>query len=128
MITVYLVDDTLETRQVLANLVHYAGGKVVGMAANGPDALRDLELHPADLVITDFQMPEMTGVALARALVHRDPAQAVALVTVLDDPRLDRTAKAAGVRYVLPKPVTLAAMEELLRQIRPRPEARFRWE
>lgn len=127
MITVYLVDDTLETPHVLASLVSHAGGEVVGTAESGRVALEALRSRPADLVITDFQMPEMTGLALAQALLDRDPAQAIALVTVLDDPLLDRKARALGVRHVLPNPVTLRVMEDLLGHVSPRPGGRFPW-
>ncbi len=41
---------------------------VVGMAANGVEALRLLELQPADVVLADIRMPGMDGVELARHL------------------------------------------------------------
>ena len=72
-------DDSL----VLTNTVGMLQdlGHTVLQAISGQDALRCLHEHAVDLVLTDFAMPQMTGVQLAEAVATAWPALPVLLVT-----------------------------------------------
>jgi CheY-like chemotaxis protein len=67
MSTVLLVDDDLENRWAL-QLALESGGHHVVLAENGCDALRKAARNIPQLVITDWQMPEMDGAELCRRL------------------------------------------------------------
>ncbi|MFM0179060.1 response regulator [Paraburkholderia aspalathi] len=67
MSTVLLVDDDLENRWAL-QLALESGGHHVVLAENGCDALRKATRDIPQLVITDWQMPEMDGAELCRRL------------------------------------------------------------
>jgi CheY-like chemotaxis protein len=67
MSNVLLVDDDLENRWAL-QLALESHGHHVELAANGRDALAKADAHFPELVITDFQMPEMDGRELCRRL------------------------------------------------------------
>jgi len=60
---VLVVDDDGDLRYVLSVRLISAGYKVYG-AANGWEALEQLEEHRIDVVLTDYQMPEMNGFGL----------------------------------------------------------------
>lgn len=92
MSTVLLVDDDLENRWAL-QLALESGGHHVVLAENGYDALLKAGRHTPQLVITDWQMPEMDGAELCRRLKYQ-PSLAVIPVVMLsampeppDEPR-----------------------------------------
>jgi two-component system, chemotaxis family, sensor kinase CheA len=66
--TVLLVDDSAFFRDMLAPLIKAAGYQVVA-AGSATEALEALESRrPPDLVVTDIEMPDMDGFALAQAI------------------------------------------------------------
>ncbi|WP_116808844.1 diguanylate cyclase [Steroidobacter cummioxidans] len=68
---ILLVDDEPTQRLIVARLLKRAGYEVE-MAANGREALAKLEQGDFPLMITDWEMPEMDGVALCRALRSKE--------------------------------------------------------
>ncbi len=115
MVRTLIVDDTQETRTVLSQITTLAGGVVVGDVATGMEALVWLANHPVDLVITDFQMPGMPGDVLATQIRAQWPDVRIAMISVLADADIDAKAKAAGVHWLLSKPVTVDQIERVIR-------------
>src|SRR5882757_7445004 len=68
---VLLVDDDETVRMQLAALLQMAGYDVY-TAESGEEALRVLDKTPCQIVLTDWQMPDMDGLALCRNLRLRD--------------------------------------------------------
>lgn len=80
-----IVDDeplAIERLQIIAARVPTLD--VVGTASDGAQALRLAEALGPDLVLLDMTMPEVDGLAVARALATRDAAPAVIFVTAHD--------------------------------------------
>ena len=73
--------------------------------------------RPFDLVVTDFNMPEMSGLDLLRALADLRPGLPVIISSgyLTDDLRSD--AKAAGVRALLRKENTLEKLPALVHKV-----------
>ena len=68
---VLLVDDEGSVRDVLYTLLESNGYEVLA-ASNGPDGL-DIFRHstpPIELLVTDYNMPQMSGLELARECAH----------------------------------------------------------
>jgi two-component system, chemotaxis family, chemotaxis protein CheY len=65
MAVILLVDDNSTIRRVVDFMLRALGHEVV-TAANGYDALDQLQRQPCDLVIADLSMPEMDGLTLLR--------------------------------------------------------------
>jgi two-component system chemotaxis sensor kinase CheA len=91
--SVLLVDDSAFFRDLLAPLIKAAGYRVVA-AASGADALAALKSDAHfDLIVTDIEMPEMDGFALAEA-VRAMPAAAeipiIALATMVSAETVER--------------------------------------
>jgi DNA-binding NtrC family response regulator len=61
--SVLVVDDDLDLRYILSARLVSAGYRVYG-AANGWEALEQLEKHSIDVVLTDYHMPLMNGFGL----------------------------------------------------------------
>ena len=64
---VLLVDDDELMRAQLSVLLQHAG-YIVSLAGSGEEALRCLDADPCSIVISDWEMPEMDGIALTRHL------------------------------------------------------------
>ena len=78
-----------------------AGVGAVGTAASGREALARYTAAPADLVLVDAGLTDPDGVETTRLLVGRDPAAAVLVVGIDDDPTVVTAAMVAGARGFL---------------------------
>jgi CheY-like chemotaxis protein len=114
---VLVVDDEPVIRAYVARALTLAGMDVA-VAASGREALRlvaDGQVRPA-VVVTDIEMPGMTGIELAARLLALRPTIRIVMMTA--DP--ERAAAARGhpsiVDEVLEKPVRMA---ELVQAVRP---------
>jgi two-component system, sensor histidine kinase and response regulator len=114
-----IVDDNATNRSILAHQVTSWGlaGTAVG---SGAEALAELraahaQANPYALVLLDMQMPEMDGLALARA-VKAEPAIAPTKLVMLTSIGALTAAQAAehGIELCLTKPVKEAALHEAL--------------
>jgi two-component system chemotaxis sensor kinase CheA len=118
---ILVCDDALTTRFAMKSLLEIAGYPVV-TAADGEEAWGVLERSPCQLVVSDWQMPRLDGVGLARRMkahptLHRTP---IILVTSLDSPE-DRAAglEAGADGYLVKREVERGKLLELVRQLLP---------
>ena len=115
--TVLLVDDSPFFRDMLAPLIKAAGYQVVAVGSGG-EALAALKSDGGiDLVITDIEMPEMDGFALAQAM-RAAPGTAgipiIALAAMVSDEAIER-GRAVGFHDFVAKfdrPGLIAAIKE----------------
>ena len=113
MIRILIAEDQALVRGALAALLGLESDfAVVGLAADGRQALALCIEHAPDIVLTDIEMPHMTGLELATCLAERGAASRVMIVTTFGRSGYLRRALAAGVRGYLLKDApadTLAA-------------------
>lgn len=98
------------------HIVLSAQGYVVASAADGPSALAAIGERIPDVLLADFRLPGMDGVALcrrARELVPR-PRMAIVVLSGSDDPEVRRAAIEAGADEFLTKPVDRMALRDCL--------------
>ena len=81
---ILVVDDEQELAEVLVEALGRDGHRVE-IASNGAEALRQLERHTYDLVVSDTKMPIMDGVELFRELERRFPALRRRIIFVTGD-------------------------------------------
>ncbi len=65
---VLVVDDMSTSRGLITQALEGMGIGSIATAADGPSALQTIERSPVHLVISDFNMPGMDGLALLHAL------------------------------------------------------------
>jgi signal transduction histidine kinase len=82
--TILVVDDERELAEVLVEALGREGHRVE-IACHGEDALRRLEQHRYDLVVSDTKMPVMDGLELYRELTRRFPALSKRIIFVTGD-------------------------------------------
>lgn len=86
---------------------------------NGIDAIAHIENNPVDLIISDWEMPEMDGIDLLR-VVRSTPGlekTPFVIMTASDNPARISTAKKEGVTEFLLKPVTNETLLETIKLI-----------
>src|SRR5690554_3610159 len=116
---ILVVDDFSTMRRIIKNLLRDLGFTNVDEADDGKTALPILKQRHIDFLITDWNMPEMTGIDLLKA-VRADPALAsipVLMVTAEAKREQIIAAAQAGVNGYVVKPFTAAVLKEKIDKI-----------
>lgn len=113
---ILVVDDEENTRIALSRLLLHEGYEV-NTAADGSEALRSLRTTPAELVITDLNMPGMNGLAFLRELYREHPASNVIMMTAFGEVESYLDALDLGVFEYLNKPLKLEELRNLVGRI-----------
>ena len=85
--TVVVADDEEELREAVCSMIRWEeiGFRLVGSAGNGLDALQLVEQLQPDLLLTDIQMPFITGTELAKSVRELQPLISIAFLSGYDD-------------------------------------------
>ena len=110
-IRVMVVDDTDHVRRMLTSMLSLDGFEVVGNAAGGPQAIENVEQADPDVVVIDYKMPGMDGLATARGIRAARPDQVMILYTAYIDDKLEKAAAEAGISLCIGKVEGLASLE-----------------
>jgi len=117
-IRVLLAEDQTMLRGALASLLDLEPDiTIVGQAANGREAQRlARELSP-DVVVTDIEMPQMTGLEFAAVLQQAELKTRVIILTTFARPGYLRRALDAGARGYLLKERPASELAEAIRKV-----------
>ncbi|MBN9519738.1 response regulator [bacterium] len=114
---VLLVEDQEDVQQ-FARLALQSYGYTVLTAADGAEALRVLDAHPAvDVLVSDVVMPGMSGPEVAAALRARDPRVGVLFTSGYSDDAIDRHGPVPADAAFLQKPYTPLALARTVRDV-----------
>ncbi|WP_138465738.1 response regulator transcription factor [Poseidonocella sp. HB161398] len=100
---VAIVDDDASFRAALEGFLRSLGCRALGFAS-AEDFLQSGAPDRVGCVVSDIQMPGMSGIELARTLGARDRGAAVILVTALAGEQWPRAARESGAVCLLQKP------------------------
>ena len=118
MIRILLAEDQAMVRGALSALLNLeADLDVVGTAADGEAAWRELQRLTPDLLVTDIEMPGLTGLELAQRVQRHGLAVKVVIVTTFARSGFLRRALDAGVSGYLLKDAPAEKLAEALRQV-----------
>ncbi len=116
--TVLIVDDEPLARQRLRDVIADVGGYVVtAEAANGVEALQQLQAVPADILLVDIRMPSMDGIELAQHLSGLPQPPALIFTTAYDHYAL-QAFDLNAVDYLL-KPIRAERLAQALAKAKP---------
>jgi len=117
-IRVILAEDQTMLRGALSSLLELEPDiTIVAQAANGREAQRlARELQP-DIVVTDIEMPQMTGLEFAASLKESDSKARVIILTTFARPGYLRRALDAGARGYLLKERPASELAEAIRRV-----------
>lgn len=117
---VVLIDDEAPARARLRDLIGDCAAAVpagvVGEASNGREALDLLASTPADLVLVDIRMPQMSGIEFARHALALESPPAIVFVTAYDEYAV-QAFELRALDYLL-KPVRRARLQDALERAR----------
>lgn len=118
MIRVVLAEDQAMLRGALAALLGMESDiEVVGVAADGETAWREIERLKPDVLITDIEMPGLTGLELAQRIQRHALPMQVMIVTTFARAGFLRRALEAGVRGYLLKDAPVEQLSEAIRNV-----------
>lgn len=115
--TILVADDSAMMRKiVIKNLKELGGDLNILEAGDGLEALEVFKGNSVDLVLTDWNMPNMTGIELVTALRKLDPDKKIPIVMVTSEATAAKVKEAvmAGVNNYVSKPFTPEIFKEKL--------------
>ena len=99
MVRILLVDDNPAVRRYLRLVLEQKESwQVCGEAGTGASALHQVLESPPDLIVLDYQMPDLNGVDVARQISEMFPRIPILMVTLHLSNQLADAARQAGVR------------------------------
>lgn len=112
MIRILVADDNPAVRRYLRGLLEqHEGWKVSDEVNDGAEAVRRFESRHHDLIVLDFQMPEMNGLEAARQINQVSPTTPILLVTLYLSKQLSIEAQKVGIRGTCAKTNISSVME-----------------
>ncbi|WP_266160180.1 response regulator, partial [Dyella silvatica] len=108
-------------RRIVRNLLVELGfsNTLIQEAEDGDNALAMLRAQPFDMVVTDWNMPNMTGIELLRAIRGEPALKALPVLMVTAENNREQiiSAAQAGVNGYVVKPFTAVTLKEKLDKI-----------
>ncbi|TFH64414.1 MAG: response regulator [Candidatus Zixiibacteriota bacterium] len=113
------VDDSPTMRRIIVNTLKRAGYEDVTEASDGKDALAKMKVEQFNLVITDWNMPEMDGITFVSQIRSQDEFKdmPVLMVTTRSVKEDIIEAMKAGVNNYIVKPFTPETLGEKIGQV-----------
>jgi len=106
--TILIIEDQAPVRTLVRRVLEDTGYQVYE-AADGRQGLERFHTQPVDLVITDLEMPEMSGLEVILALTRAFLDVKVIAMSGVSADELQK-ARLLGARHTFPKPLDLQAL------------------
>jgi two-component system, chemotaxis family, chemotaxis protein CheY len=116
---ILIVDDFSTMRRIVKNLLGDLGFTRTSEAEDGSSALAHLRGNACDLVVTDWNMPGMTGIDLLRGIRADPKLRHLPVLMVTAEAKREQIVEAAqaGVNGYVIKPFTAQTLDEKLTKI-----------
>ena len=114
-----VVDDFSTMRRIVRNLLKELGFSNVHEAEDGIEALKKLRAESFDFVVSDWNMPNMTGIDLLREIRKDDALKHLPVLMVTAEAKKENIIEAAqaGASGYVVKPFTSVTLDEKLKKI-----------
>ena len=116
---VLLVDDSKAMRMIVQRTLKQAGfnGLEIAEANNGVEALEKIASDRPDVVLSDWNMPEMNGIDLLKKLRADGDSITLGFITSESNPDARKEAMDAGAAFVITKPFTPDSFQRILEPV-----------
>ncbi|WP_010582847.1 response regulator [Schlesneria paludicola] len=116
---ILIVDDSKAMRMIVRRSLVQAGFTNIEAieATNGVEALEIIEQQSPDIVLSDWNMPNMKGIELLKTLRGRGRNVPLGFITSESSPETHQEALDSGASFVIVKPFTFAAIELALKPL-----------
>ncbi|HDM77337.1 MAG TPA: response regulator [Deltaproteobacteria bacterium] len=118
-INVLVVDDFATMRRIVKGVLKELGFKNIVEADDGSSALQELKKDDFGLIVSDWNMPKMTGLDLLKAIRADDKYKNIPFIMVTAEGQKDNVVEAikAGVSNYVVKPFTPDTLKEKLEKV-----------
>jgi two-component system chemotaxis response regulator CheY len=122
-VKIMVVDDSKAMRLIVRRAVRQAGfaDDEIEEACNGAEALKAIRAKSPDLVLSDWNMPEMTGIDLLSSLRKEGKKVPFVFVTSEGTVEMRDRAKEAGAAALIAKPFDSETFRQVLGPILKKP-------
>ena len=116
---VLIVDDFATMRRILRNILKQIGFTDIAEADDGDTALKELKKGKYDLILCDWNMPEMPGIDLLKTLKADEQLKNIPFVMVTAEAQKENIIEAVktGVSSYIVKPFTADTVSEKLKKV-----------
>ncbi|MEV8507319.1 response regulator [Actinoplanes sp. NPDC051475] len=116
---ILIADDSRVMRQIVTRTLRQAGfdGHDLVEASDGAEAVEKAEAENPDLIISDWNMPEMTGIDVLRKLRAAGNNVKFGFVTSECTDEMKTAAESAGSAFFIVKPFTAEQFDEVFSPI-----------
>jgi two-component system chemotaxis response regulator CheY len=116
---VLVVDDFATMRRIISNVLKQLGFENILEAEDGTKALQIMETEQVDFVITDWNMPQMSGLDLLKAIRSSEDKKHIPVLMVTAEAMQENIIKAAqaGVNNYIIKPFDAKTLSEKINKI-----------
>ena len=116
---VLVVDDFATMRRIITNVLRQLGFENIVEAEDGTKALQILETEKVDFVITDWNMPQMSGLDLLKAIRASEDKKHIPVLMVTAEAMQENIIKAAqaGVNNYIIKPFDAKTLSDKINKI-----------
>jgi CheY-like chemotaxis protein len=114
--SILIADDDRRLRESLDEVLSGLGC-AIHQAGCGGEAIAELKRSRFDLLLSDIDMPDMTGFQLLSWVTEHPSRMPVVLMSARADDRLGQEARRAGAVTLLPKPVEITSLTSLVHQL-----------
>lgn len=120
MYKLILADDEEDVREGLLSLIDWGslGYAVMETAENGREAAELVEKHTPDVVVTDIQMPFMSGLQLSEWIREQYPATKIIILTGYEEFEYAQKAVRLGIDEYVLKPFSAGELAEILQKVK----------
>jgi len=111
---ILVVDDFLTMRRIIINLLRQLGFSNVTEAADGVQALERVQGEKIDLIVSDWNMPNMTGIEFLQHVRADEKLKHIPFIMVTAEGKRENVIAAvqAGVNNYIVKPFNAATLKE----------------
>ena len=111
---ILVVDDFMTMRRIIINLLRQLGFSNVTEAADGVQALERVQGEKIDLIISDWNMPNMTGIEFLKHVREDEKLKHIPFIMVTAEGKRENVIAAvqAGVNNYIVKPFNAATLKE----------------
>lgn len=116
---ILVVDDMVTMRRIVKNILRQLGFSNIDEAENGQEALQKLRSDTFGCVVSDWNMPVMTGIDMLRAIKADEKLKVIPVLIVTGRAQQSNLVEAvqAGASNYIVKPFTVETMQEKLGNI-----------
>lgn len=113
---ILLVDDSCTMRGIERSILAELGHTEIMEAGNGIEGLSKLQAHHPDLILVNWNMPGMDGIALVRKIRETDRAVPIIMVTAEAGEKQVGKAMQAGANDYIAKPFTADELQQKIKK------------